>query len=363
MATKSFEEIQALLNKTFSGQAALAADTYAFKLNALTIAAGNAKEEIGRGITDALIDAFGNGSLDQAVANMEAMARFGADLARSFGTIAKYSGLGILSSVFGSLSKKRNELATKDRPYDPMSGNMPDLTPAGMKIIMARKKADADAAKRQKELAALAIKQTKAIKEQTALAKAKAVLDKSSAVLNMDLIQNTAALMGKVTADETLRLKLQQAILLGNSTEAGNLAQELLATQYNAIKLSTSDPLGGFTEAIKAALKGVRDLRDELADLGAPKVGIEKILSPAELLARDAIAAAEDARNPDFAALDSQGYRDDIFNRNKTTGALNVVVSIDPMAAAAGVTTAVIDNAANGNSNNYSPIFSWAGGF
>jgi hypothetical protein len=36
---------------------------------------------------------------------------------------------------------------------------------------------------------------------------------------------------------------------------------------------------------------------------------------------------------------------------------------MDPMAAAAGVTTAVIDNAANGNSNNYSPIFSWAGGF
>jgi len=79
LATKSFEEIQALLNKTFSGQASLAAESYAFKLNALTIAAGNAKEVIGQGITDALINAFGNGSLDQAVANMEAMARFGDD--------------------------------------------------------------------------------------------------------------------------------------------------------------------------------------------------------------------------------------------------------------------------------------------
>ena len=363
MATKSFEEIQALLNKTFSGQAALAADTYAFKLNALTIAAGNAKEEIGRGITDALIDAFGNGSLDQAVANMEAMARFGADLARSFGTIAKYSGLGILSSVFGALSKKRNELAVKDRVYDPRSGNMPDLTPEGMKIIMARKKADADAAKRQKELAALAQKQVKALKEQTALQKAKAVLDKASAVMNMDLIQNTAALMGKVTEDETLRLKLQQAILLGNSKDAGNLAQELLASQAAAIKLSSTNPLGGFTDALQAALKGVKDLRDELAKLGAPKVGIASSLTPEQLLAIDSAAAAADLTNPDFAALDSQRYRDDIFNRNKSTGALNVVISMDPMAAAAGVAAAVIDNSANGNSNNYSPIFSWAGGF
>jgi hypothetical protein len=245
-----------------------------------------------------------------------------------------------------------------------MSGNMPDLTPAGMKIIMARKKADADAAKRQKELAALTQKQTKAVKEQTALAKAKAVLDKSSMVMNMDLIQNTAALMGKVTDDETLRLKLQQAILLGNSKEAGNLAQELLSSQYAAMKLSSTNPLGGFTDALIAALKGVRDLRDELALLGAPKVAIPSLISGAEQLAIDARNAELDANNPDFASLDTQRYVDDIFSRNKTTGQrINVVVSMDPMAAAAGVTTAVIDNAANGNSNNYSPIFSWAGGF
>ena len=217
----------------------------------------------------------------------------------------------------------------------------------------------------QKELAALAIKQTKAVKEQTALAKAKAVLDKASAVMNMDLIQNTAALMGKVTDDETLRLKLQQAILLGNATEAGNLAQQLLAAQYNAIKLSTSNPLGGFTDALKAALDAVKDIRDELAKLGAPKVGIAAILTPAELLSRDALAAEEDARNPDFAALDAMGrpvnggYRQ--YDRSLTPTEIRIFM--DPMAAAAGVAAAVIDNSANGNSNNYSPIFSWAGGF
>jgi hypothetical protein len=295
---------------------------------------------------------------------MEAMARFGADLARSFGTIAKYSGIGLISGVIGALGKKRSELATKDRVYDPMSGNMPDMTPAGMKIVMARKKADADAAKRQKEIAALMSKQTKAIKEQTALTKAKAVLDKASAVMNMDLIQNTAALMGKVTEDETLRLKLQQAILLGNATEAGNLAQQLLASQLAAMKLSSTNPLGGFTDALQAALKGVRDLRDELEKLGAPKVGIPTMLSPSQLLEQDYLAALADAVDPAFAALDARGgpVNGGYSSYNRDLTATELRIFIDPSAAAYGIGVASVNNSANGNSNNYSTIQSFAGG-
>jgi hypothetical protein len=282
------------------------------------------------------------------------------------------AGLGTMTGWFTKLVSLTDKLTVgnflqnrqPNTPYDPRSGNMPDMSPAATKIIMQRQKADREAAKRQKELAALAVKQTKAIKEQTVLAKAKAVLDKASMVMNMDLIQNTAALMGKVTEDETLRLKLQQAILLGNEDAAGNLAQQLLASQIAAMKLSSTNPLGGFSDALKAALQAVKDLRDELAKLGAPKVLVPSLVSGAEQLAIDAAEAERDANNPDFAALDTARYLDDIFSRNKTTGQrINVVVSMDPMAAAAGVTTAVIDNAANGNSNNYSPIFSWAGGF
>ncbi len=365
LATKSFEEIQALLNKTFSGQAALAADSYAYKLNGLTIAAGNAKEVIGEGITDAIINAFGGGSLDQAVNNMETFSKFAADAARSFGTIAKYSGFGLISSLIGTLNKPF-DLARKDVPYDPMSGNMPDLTPAGMKIIMARQKADKEAAKRQKEIAALMSKQTKAVKEQTALVKAKAVLDKASAVMNMDLIQNTAALMGKVTEDETLRLKLQQAILLGNATDAGNLAQELLASQGAAIKLSATNPLGGFTDALQAALKGVRSLRDELALLGAQKVAIPTL------------AAAAAAATPEFSTINGitlppsfEGFgpaKDLVsgggrFVSNNPNAAVNELrIFIDPSAAQYGIGVASVNNSANGNKNNYSTIQSFSGG-
>ena len=359
LATKSFEEIQALLNKTFSGQASLAAETYAFKLNALTIAAGNAKEVIGQGITDAIVNAFGGGSLDQAVANMEAMARFGADLARSFGTIAKYSGIGLISGVIGALQKKRNELAVKDRPYDPMSGNMPDMRPEALAIIKLRQKADAAAAKRQKELAALAQKQVKAQKEQNALTKAKAVLDKASMVMNMDLIQNTAALQGKITEDESLRLRLQREILLGNSDAATKLSQELLSVQIAAMMAASVDPFGNYAKSAIQAMKALQDLRNGLATLGTPS-----IITGAEQLSIDAAAAAADANNPNFAFLDARGrpINGGYSQYDRSLTATELRIFIDPSAAQYGIGVASVNNSANGNSNNYSTIQSFAGG-
>ena len=358
LATMSFQQIQDKLNQTFTGQAALAADSYAFKLEALAISANNAKEIIGRGLVDAISAAFGGGSIDKATTNIEKMAQAVADIV---------AGLGTMTGWFTKLVALTDKLTVGNflqnrqpsTPFDPRTGNMPDLTPAGMKIIMARQKADKEAAKRQKELAALAVKQTKAIKEQTALAKAKSVLDKASMVMNMDLIQNTAALMGKVTADETLRLKLQQAILLGNSKEAGNLAQELLSSQYAAMRLSASNPLGGFTDALLAALKAVRDLRDELALLGAPKV-----LLPSTLINNGSWNGFSMGGNgtpgtefPDMNLPSDNPiaeYVDDFMRRNQTSGALtNVIISIDPDAAALGISAAVVNNAANGNSNNF----------
>jgi hypothetical protein len=277
-----------------------------------------------------------------------------ADIVAGLGTM-----VGFLGKI-GSWSARNSNKAIAARegknrtPYDPMSAINPGLSPEFMKTIKERKKADADAAKRQKELAALTQKQTKAVKEQTALAKAKAVLDKSSMVMNMDLIQNTAALMGKVTEDETIRLKLQQAILLGNSKEAGNLAQELLSSQYAAMKLSSTNPLGGFTDSLLAALKAVRDIRDELAKLGAPKVAIPSIVPPTT-------PTTPGGAIPDISSMVPINGEYNQYDRSLTPTEIRIYM--DPMAAAAGVTTAVIDNAANGNSNSYSPIFSWAGGF
>jgi hypothetical protein len=355
----SFQQIQDKLNQTFTGQAALAADTYAGKIEALAIASNNAKEIIGKGLVDAIGTAFGNGDIDKAASNIEAMAGFVAQIARSLGDVAKFSGFSILANVFGGLKNKRDTLATKDRKYDPMSGNMPDMSPAALKVIALRKKADADAAKRQKELAALAGKQTKAIKEQTALQKAKAVLDKANAVFNLDLIQNTAALQGKITEEETLRLKLQREILLGNSDAAAKLAQELLSVQLAAVMAATVDPFGQWSKSAMEAMKALKELRSGLATLGTPSV-----TSPEQLLAQDYAAALADAVDPQFSMLDGlAGYRDAFSRGSGTANSYqNITISIDPTAAQYGIGVASVNNSANGNSNNYSTIQSFAGG-
>jgi hypothetical protein len=358
LAGMTFEQILSKINDTFSGQAALAADTYSGKLDALTIASTNAKEAIGKGLVDALTSAAGKkGDIDRLVKDIETLANAAANTARFFGNVFGFLNKIVtltdkltLGRAFQGISEK-NKL---NKPYDPMSGIAPVLPSQVLKAISDRAKADALAAQRQKDLAAATAKQTKLLKEQAALAKAKAVLDKASAVMNMDLIQNTAALMGKISDDDRLRLKLQQAILLGNSTEAGNLAQQLLASQAAAMKLSSTDPLGGFTNALKDALKAVNDLRDGLAMLGAPKAAIPILSNNTTTQGYvDAILQSPGAANSYTNAYSNPAlnYQDAFARPNAANGYQDVKVTI--IAPPGFIANSVIDNAANGNSNSF----------
>jgi hypothetical protein len=360
LATMSFQQIQDKLNQTFTGQAALAADTYAGKMDALTIASGNAKEIIGRGLTDAITSAFGGGDIDKATTNIESMGQVVADIIAGLGTMVGWLGkIKNLAPQTDKLTANDFMGATPNTPFNPMAMKAPDLTPQFMKTIKERQKADALAAKRQKELAAQALKQTKAIKEQTALAKAKAVIDKANAVFNLDLIQNTAALQGKLTDDESLRLRLQREILLGNSDAAAKLSQQLLSVQLAAVMAATVNPFGEWSKSAQDAMKALKELRNELAVLGTPSV-----VSPEQLLAQDYAAALADAVNPEFAGLDAMGgpvnggYSQ--YDRSLTQTELRIF--IDPSAAQYGIGVASVNNSANGNSNNYSTIQSFAGG-
>lgn len=380
LATMSFEQIQAKLNATFSGQGALAASTYAGKIEALTIASNNAKEVIGKDLVDAIASAFGNGDIEAATKNIETMGRVVGDMVAALGTAAKFSGFNLLANAFGAISGKRKELATKDRKYDPMSGKVQDISPAGMKIIQARAKADKEAAKRQKELAAMIAKSTKATKDATAAAKAKAILDKAGAVTNMDLIQNTAALMGKVSEEETLRLKLQQAILLGNADEAGNLAQQLLAAQGAAMLLAGVDnPLNKWTGGFDAALKAIEAIRKALENLG--KITIPFPITPPQTPGAPTQPGPgapgtgggsggggvgfPGGPNPGtggggggygvgFPGGPNPTSMMSISQSVNKTVPYEVKITIDPSAAAYGINAAVVASTANGNQNQLS---------
>jgi hypothetical protein len=86
--------------------------------------------------------------------------------------------------------------------------------------IAARKKAEADALKRQKELAALQ-------KKSLADAKKKATLESAARKLDLERINITAALKGKISETDKLSLQLQLALLNENDTQAEKLAKQL----------------------------------------------------------------------------------------------------------------------------------------
>jgi hypothetical protein len=259
--------------------------------------------------------------------------------------------------------------------FDPRTGNMPDMSATGLKNIKERQRLEKESLARAKLLATQLKKQTAEEKARLALLKAQKALTSASKVFDIDLIQNIAALQGKLTDDEILRLKTQQAILTDNAELAGKLSQQLLTAQIDAQILASKSPFDAWTEGAISALKAMINLREEIGKLSKP------VLTPSEqLLANDYIDVLNDANDPSFSNATSSvndflaglsnmsngsnlaNYQDAFARPNAGFTAAELRIYIDPMAAAAGVNVASINNTANGNSNNYSTIQSFAGG-
>jgi hypothetical protein len=364
VASGDLNQILASLSANFQGDAAAAVQTYKGQLDLLKVSTENAKETIGEG----LVIALSNLSDNNIVSLSDAMDNFSTSIAEvivgisvMIEKIKSIPGANLLKGLF---SLQSIPVVGSYLEFFRKAGKAEIKSVRNSKKIVENTKATS-------KVTSTIVSNTKKLTEeqtkQLALKKAQAVLDGSSKVMDMDLIQNTAALMGKITEDETLRLKLQQAILLGNATEAGNLAQQLLATQLAAMKLSSSNPLWGFTDALMAALKGARDLRDELAKLGAPKVGVPAMPSR--------IPSGGISLPPSFEgfgpAANLSNYQDAFARPNAANGYIssnpNAAVNelrifIDPSAAQYGIGVASVNNSANGNKNNYSTIQSFSGG-
>jgi len=242
LTSSSFEEIQTRLSDLFAGQATKAADTYAGSLDKLTVAGNNAKEAIGRGLVDALSVLGGGGEgglaniinlIDKASSGLETfIRRFGVGLAQAkallSGNISQFVSIGQAEANRGKIA----------------SG----ITPA---IQAELKKAAIEKAtlKRTKEQTVVLAKNTKAIKEQTALQKAGTLFD-------LEQTQIIAALKGKISDDERKRLELQLALLTGNTVEASKLVGEIGKAQ-------------GLSAGLIAYLKDLPDAKNPFAGWAA----------------------------------------------------------------------------------------------
>jgi hypothetical protein len=256
LSSKSFAEVLGVLLTRSAGSATDYLDTTQFKMDALTIATGNASEIIGGGLVNAFARIGGGTEASDAAKAIEDIAT-----AVAF-TTEKIGGLiGVIPMLLENLKNLPKDIfggfagAAAGRKITPNPVATPKKTPVQISQEQQAKalaKLEADAIKRQKAILALQKKQTDASKKAAA---DQAKLTKAQSIFDLDKIQIEAALKGKVSADEKLRLELQRAILNEDFKLAENLQKRLEASQRATAALqgqisAIKPPVNPFAETL-----------------------------------------------------------------------------------------------------------------
>jgi hypothetical protein len=234
---KSFLEVQRELNKQFAGQGEASAAGAAGQMAILAASMDVVREIIGEGLVksfeDLNINAEKTGSLMESVAKKSVTA---------MGMVSKFikGNLQFLNTPVSELlsDKSGSTFAYKmnfDKPFDPMSSNF------NYEALRAdQKKQQAAAAKTAKDRLAAIKKEQALVKAQQQLAKDQAKIKQFGSMFDTGQIEIFAALQGKVTEQEKLRLNLQLALLQGNASEAERLGKQLAITQLQTTDLATA---------------------------------------------------------------------------------------------------------------------------
>jgi len=231
LAAMSFEQIMAALNKQFAGANAAYLDTYAGKMDALTVASANAKETIGKGLLDAFTILAG-GAEGSITTVTDAIDKLATGIANVITGTAYYVKQLLDNPIIKNLLKAAYWLAThtgalagvKRAADKGQSLRKEEKTPE----LTASQKALLESQRKQAEASAKIVKAQKAA---TAEQKKQAALKKAGTIFDLEQIQIIAALKGQLSAEERKRLELQFALLVGNEDEAKKLTYELAKAQ------------------------------------------------------------------------------------------------------------------------------------
>jgi len=224
LKTKSFKEITDQLALTFAGSATTAASGYQGALDKLAVASNNFKESIGTGLIEALQILSGDQGLGGATSALENYGKKISDA--TIGTaylldeLKKIPGasfaLSLLSDPLGinTLLDAAQKFKQQPRPFKtPMtiSGQVTKQTSA--------------------------VTQNKVAKETLKVNKDSLKLAKAKAIFDLQKIQIEAALKGKISEEDRIRLKLMQAIEDENITQIEKYTKQLDEAQKNTEKL------------------------------------------------------------------------------------------------------------------------------
>jgi hypothetical protein len=239
ITTKSFNEILGIMLARSAGAAQDYLTTTSYKMEVLTVAAGNAQETIGMGLVDAFAKLGGGSSATDAAQTINNIAK-GINAvtnaaATAVGAVVKlYKGLDFLTSfggrtgANGSIAQYADSVEARLRQFE----NPRSKSPAGTAQRTAQQRqAEATAAKRAKELAALQTKQVKSQKALTDEQKKQNALKKAGSIFDLEQIQIIAALQGNLSKEDKTRLEAQLALLNGNAAVATALTKQILMSQ------------------------------------------------------------------------------------------------------------------------------------
>lgn len=233
LQTKGFNEILGIMLAKSAGSAQAYLETTSFKLDVLTVATENAKETIGRGLVDAFARIGGGTEAKDAAEAID-------NIAKAVNGVTL-----VLGTAIGLINKFRQGYT--NFLMDPFGTGMPSggastnrsASPAGTAIRLRQQRAaEAAATARAKEIAALTKKQVAAQKALTAEQKKQASLKKSGTVFDLEQIQLVAALKGKLSEEEKIRVQAQLALLNGNEEVAKRLTDQILKAQDSSGNLA-----------------------------------------------------------------------------------------------------------------------------
>jgi hypothetical protein len=272
-----FEDIISQLETTFAGSATAAANTFQGSIDKLGVASANVSEIIGTGLIDALKGLGEENSVDDLAKSMEDAALYTADVIRGIGKlIEKLKGLpgigsldiGMIPIVGSYLDILRKSGAAggiggfpQGAPAEYQAGIDARAAEAAEK---ARRAAEAAAKKRAAELLAMQKKTLKSQQDALKLSKAKAIFD-------LQKIQIEAALKGKISNEDRIRLLLMQAIEEENISNIEKYQKLLDKAKKDTIELTNAlngvksvDPFASFNAGALNAIENIKAINAAL---------------------------------------------------------------------------------------------------
>lgn len=290
LKTKSFGELQEILNQQFAGQNAAYLETYAGKVSVLNVAYANMQETIGEGLVDAFQILSGDAGIAGGTKAMDIFAESVADATRGIAVLL--SGFRDLNSygttAFSFLKEIINERSVLGAIATLGKKNKPLFFPTGgmgsSAEDKARAKAEAAAAKRAKELAALnkkaAATAARTEKERLKREREAQALKRAGTVFDLENIQIVAAMQNKISENERLRLTALLALNTGNAEAAEKLSTAVLAA--NAAALANLGIMMKSGDSISDVVKKIIEAQGKAAILGMNIGNIPKAPNPFE---------------------------------------------------------------------------------